>query len=323
MTDTPARRRPHGALIRRGVKMTQLQLITALAETGQVLAAADRVGMTQPAASRLLAQLQDSVGTPLFERHPRGVKMTEAGEILARGAARMLNDLDLTHERIAQTVQGASGFARIGSVTGPSLQWLLPVVRALRSERPGLELVIHVDTSAKLARALLSREIDFFIGRVPEGADSRPFHFEPMRTEPISLLVRQGHPLTTVPAPTLGQCLQFDWVMQPAGGLLRQTIETYLISRGHRPPEHVLGTTSILFTLAFLQDTDAIAPVASAVADFHARETHLAGRLEILEVAPDLHVQTYGLVRRAQDELPPAAEHVFKQLQTMLVAPET
>lgn len=317
MSHASTPRRAQGAFIRRGVKMTQLQLISALADTGQILAAAERVGMTQPAASRLLAQLQDSVGTPLFERHPRGVKLTEAGDILARGAARMLNDLDLTQERIVQTVQGARGFARIGSVTGPSLQWLLPVVRELRDRLPGIELVIHVETSAKLARSLLSRELDFYIGRVPEGADSRPFVFEPMRTEPISLLVRQDHPLTRIAAPTLTDCLAYDWVMQPSGGLLRQTIESYLISRGYRAPERVLGTTSILFTLAFVQDSDAIAPVASAVADFYAQETHLGGRLEILDVAPDLQVETYGLVRRAQDELPPAAEHVRARLLEM------
>lgn len=317
MTRAPSPRRSQGALIRRGVKMTQLQLVAAIAETGQVLAAAERVGMTQPAASRLLAQLQEAMGTPLFDRHPRGVKLTEAGEILARGAARMLNDLDLTQERIVQTVQGARGFARIGSVTGPSLQWLLPVVRDLRAELPEIELVINVDTSAKLARALLSRELDFYIGRVPEGADGRPFHFRPMQSEPISMLVRQDHPLTWLAQPDLSDCLAYDWVMQPAGGLLRQTIESYLRARGHRPPDRVLGTTSILFTLAFVQDSDAIAPVASAVADFYARDTQLGGRLEILNVAPDLHVETYGLVRRDQDELPPAAEQIHARIAAM------
>ncbi|SHJ73495.1 DNA-binding transcriptional regulator, LysR family [Palleronia salina] len=308
-------------LIRRGVKMTHLQLVAAIAETGQVLSAAEKVGMTQPAASRLLAQLEKAVGAPIFRRHLRGVKLTEVGEILAKGATRMLSDLDLTQERIDQTLQGAHGIVRIGSVTGPSMQWLLPTVRDLRAEFPQIELTVHVDTSVKLTDALLSRELDFFLGRVPDGVDPRPFRFEPVSEEPIALVVRRGHPLSGRTELTLDDCLDFDWVMQPPGGLLRQTTENYLVSHGFRLPERTLGTTSTLFTLALVHDTDAIAPLARAVAEFYVRETGIGGRVDMLDVAPDLRVKTYGLVRRIEDEATPAAERVIRQLMERAPTP--
>ncbi|QFU08095.1 HTH-type transcriptional regulator GbpR [Rhodobacteraceae bacterium THAF1] len=315
MSRTDARTdRLTGHLIRKGVKLTHLQLIACLKETEQILAAAEMVGMTQPAASRLLSQLESATGATLFNRHPRGVRLTEAGEVLANGAIRLLADLDLTQSRLLQSMHGETGLVRVGSVTGPSLKWLLPVIHLLRRDFPQIELAVHVDTSTKLAVDLLSRELDFFIGRVPDGTDGRPFLFNPVREEPISLVVRQGHPLAQKPKTTLEECMSFDWVMQPPGGLLRQTTETYLVSRGYRLPEHVIGTSSTLFTLGLIHTSDAIAPLASDVAEFFVRDTALAGRLETLNVAPDLRVKTFGLVRRSDDDLSPAAQRVHDML---------
>ncbi|ROU04073.1 LysR family transcriptional regulator [Histidinibacterium lentulum] len=302
-------------LARRGLKITHLRLISALAETRQVAAAAQRVGLTQPAASRLLAQLEQIVGTPLYRRHPRGVTLTEAGRTLARDATRLLNDLDLINERVTQAALGVSGIVRVGSVTGPSLQLLLPVVRDLRVAYPGIEIAVTVDTSAKLADALLSRDLDFFIGRIPDGADSRPFLFEPIEEEPIALVVRRHHPLFRRTDLTLEECLEHDWVMQPPGGLLRQTTETYLLARGYPLPKRVLGTTSTMFTLALINETNAIGPLARAVADFYIGEDGLGSRLARLDIATDIRVKSYGLVRRADDSETPAAARVLALLR--------
>ena len=119
-------------LVRKGLKFSQLRLLAVLRETGQIGAAAQQVGMTQPAASRLLAQLEEMIGAPIFRRHARGVSLTEAGTIMADQAIRTLRELDLSQERVLQAVQGTRGLVRIGSVTGPSLALILPLVRELR-----------------------------------------------------------------------------------------------------------------------------------------------------------------------------------------------
>jgi DNA-binding transcriptional LysR family regulator len=151
---------PHprqNALVRKGLKFSQLRLLAVLRETGQIGAAAEKVGMTQPAASRLLSQLEEMVGAPIFRRHARGVSLTEAGLIMADQAVRTLRELDLSQERVVQAIQGTRGLVRIGSVTGPSLEIVLPLIRELRVSTPAIELAIQVDTSDKLAEALLAR----------------------------------------------------------------------------------------------------------------------------------------------------------------------
>ena len=70
-------------LAARGLKLRQLQLIVDVADTGQVVAAAQRLNMTQPAASRMLSELEHLLGVKLTARHPRGVNLTAAGTRLA------------------------------------------------------------------------------------------------------------------------------------------------------------------------------------------------------------------------------------------------
>ena len=172
-----------------------------------------------------------------------------------------------------------------------------------------------VDTSARLADGLLARDLDFYIGRIPDGADSRPFLFEPIEEEPIALVVRRHHPLFRRTDLTLEECLDHDWVMQPPGGLLRQTTETYLLSRGFPLPRRVLGTTSTMFTLALIHETNAIGPLARAVADFYIGEQGLGSRLARLNVAPDIRVKSYGLVHSADGGTTPAASRVLALLR--------
>lgn len=298
--------RTQDELVRRGLKFSQLRLLAALRDSGQIGTAAAQVGMTQPAASRLLAQLDTMAGTPIYTRHPRGVTLTEAGHILADQATATLKGLDSAYRKVGQIGSGVRGHVRVGSVTGPSLELLLPAMREARLAYPDISITVRVETSDRLAEALLADDLDFYIGRVPDSADARPFSLHKIGAEPISLIVRLHHPLSRAPAPTLQDCLGFDWVMQPPGGLLRRTAESYLLERGLPLPRRVIGTTSILFTLALLHDTNAIAPLARAVGDFFIQRAALGSRLDILPVAQDMAVADFGIVSRAGDPFSPA-----------------
>ena len=303
------------ALIRKGLKFSQLRLLAALLDRDQIGAAAAHVGMTQPAASRLLAQLDEMAGTPLYQRHSRGVTLTEAGRILAEQAARTLRDLDRVQERMAQVRGGLRGHVRIGTVTGPSLELLLPVLREARLAFPEIEVTVEVNTSDQLAEALLADGLDFYIGRIPDAADARPFVVDPIGAEPISLIVRLDHPLLQKPNLTLQDCLSHDWVMQPPGGLLRRTAENYLLERGLPVPRRVISTTSILFTLALINETNGVAPLARAVGQFFIQRATLGSRLETLPVAEDMAVKDYGLVQLVDAETRPATASILDLLR--------
>lgn len=312
-------------LIRQGLKLSHLRLLAALSETRQISAAANQIAISQPAASRLLAEIEGIVGTKLYQRHPRGVSMSAAGALLGERARGMLRALDDTRRDLVDIANGQSGSVNIGAVTGAAIEFVLPVIREARLLFPEHDVTIDVDTSDRLAERLLGGELDFYLGRVLPDLDVSAVNMQLVGNEPVSLIVRKGHPLLGREAVSLQECLNYDWVMQPPGGLQRYTVDRYLLEHAYRPPNRVVNTNSLMMMLALVTRTNAIAPVSRAVADFYAGPDGLSGRIETLPVAHKMAVAPFGLVTLRDYDMPAASAEVhrmlLKHLQSQQILP--
>ena len=301
--------------VRRGLRLAHLRLLVALQDTGQISGAASRVNVTQPAASRLMAELERIAGASLHSRHAKGVTLTLAGELLAEKASAILSHLDDAHEALDGIARGVRGQVHIGAVMGPALELVLPTLRELRVTYPEIEVSVDVETSEKLIELLLSRDIEFYLGRLPSDVDARWVKMRCIGPEPVSFIARAGHPLTKLGRIGVSQCLPFDWVMQPSGGLMRRAVETYLLENAYDLPERIIGTSSLLLTLAIISETNALAPVATSVGQFYARRSALGSNIRVLPVAEPISVSPYSIVLPTQRELSLAGETVLGVLE--------
>lgn len=301
--------------IRRGLRLPHLRLLIALETTGQMSGAASHLAMTQPAASRLMAELERIVGASLYTRHAKGVSLTQAGKLLADKGHTIIRQLNDASQEIAEMAQGVRGHVRIGAVTGPALEIVLPALRELRIAYPEIEISVDVETSDKLAASLLSRELDFYIGRLPAEVDGRVVRMRRIGPEPVAFVVRSDHPLTRKSAISIDQCLPFDWVMQPPNGLMRREVETYLLENGYAIPARILSTSSLLLTLAIISETNAIAPLARSVGEFYSRRSGLGGNIALLDMTDHMDVSAFSFVFPAGQELSPAAQRVLTALE--------
>lgn len=305
-------------LIRQGIKLSHLRLILAVKATGQISAAARDLAISQPAASRLSAELERIVGVKLYDRHPRGIILSEYGERLAARARNLLSELNEAGRELVELSTGMSGSVRIGSVTGPAVELVLPAVKQAREAYPKIDVSVNVSTSDVLAADLLADRLDFFIGRIPADQNPRQFQAVFLVEEPIRLIVREGHPLAEKTSPHIAQplsladCVAYDWVLQPEGTLLRHTVENYLTANGVDLPRNFLNTSSLFLTLAAIVQTDAIAPVARSFAGLIGRDA-LGGKIAALPIANDLAISPYALISRVKRSLSPASD-VFYDL---------
>ncbi|MBD9528171.1 MULTISPECIES: LysR family transcriptional regulator [Paracoccus] len=304
-------------LVSRGIKLRQLALLVAVQRSGQLSLAAALMNITQPAASRLLADLERIVGAQLSQRHSRGITLTPAGERLAERARSMLRDLDLAGREVRDINRGSVGSVHVGSVTGPSLDLVLPVVRSLERSEPYLRFKIEVTSSDRLVAGLLSGNLDLYIGRVPEGIEASQFDTIPIGAEPLSLVVRRDHPLARRKGLTLEECLPFDWVMQPTGSMLCDTVERYLTGRGLALPSTVISTGSLMLSFAFVMRSQAVAVMSSSAARLFS-EAGEGGPVTELDVVPGLSVPAYSIVTLRDREPTPAAQIFLKVLEEEL-----
>lgn len=282
-------------------------------------AAAAQLAISQPAASRMAAEMEEIVGVPLHTRHARGIHLTPYGVRLALRAATMLEGLDDTAREITEMERGNQGAVTIGAVTGPAIDLVLPVIRRARVMHPKISISVMVDTSDKLAEDLLASRLDFFVGRLQGDVDPKMFSLIEIGTEPVSLIARSGHPLTRSATISLEDCIAYDWVLQARGGLMRRTVEDYLLAQQIRLPDKILSTSSLLLTLAYISQSNAIAPVAKAVADFHGREDGLDGRIVTLPVEAEIKVPPYSLIIHAHRPLSPTSQVLFEMTAELAV----
>lgn len=298
--------------VRRGLKVQHLRLLAVLAETGQISAAAEALAMSQPAASRLAAETGRIVGADLYRRTSRGIELTPAGEAIARRARRVLLEIDETEREVREILEGRSGHVKVGSVTGPAIEYVLPSIRQARLGMPRVTVNVEVATSDVLCDALAQGRLDFYLGRLPDDRDRRRFSLRTIGPEPISLVVRSGHPLLRTPGRLAERLAEFDWVLPFEGTLLRATIEDALMRQGIPLPAKVVNTSSSMLTLVTVSRTNAIAPLSRSLARFFAAEFGDARSVAELPVGFALEVEPYALVCSAGRELTPAAQAMYE-----------
>lgn len=298
----------HDALQQKGLKLAHLRLLALLADTGQIGLAAERMGIAQPAASRLLAEVERITGHPVHTRLGRGIELTPVGRALAQRAQRIQAELGAAARDVAEIGGGVAGLVRIGSVTGPAMERVLPALRAARMTLPDVRAEVAVTTSDILCQQLLAGRLDFVIGRLPEGPDARLLTFRSISDEPVALIARRNHPLDRGQPVAPADLLAHDWVMPAADTLLARTVAARLRILGLPDPQHRLSTASFLLTLALLQQSNAIAPLARAVVEAFTRAPDAP--YVRLPVDLGITVEPFGLVMRSGVRLPPAARRI-------------
>ncbi len=299
--------------------LKQLRLIAAVAEHRQLSLAAQALALTQPAASRSLGEIEQLCGDALFERHPRGMALTPLGELLARRARNVLQQVDEAAEEVARFRAGRGGTVRIGAVTGGAIGLVVPAIGQLKRHAPDAEVHVEVAMSRELIRALRAMRLDFVLARIPPDVDPAELDVVRAGVEHVDVVAGRTHPLAARTEVGLADLLAHDWVMQESGAPIRVAIEEALLARGARPPERVTNTSSLLVTIAMLEATDAVAPVSREVTRLLTGGGAAPG-LVALPLVERIVVAPYSLLSIRGRRLTPVAQRCHEMVAEMLAA---
>lgn len=178
------------------MELRHLRYFVGVGEEQHFGRAAERLHVAQPALSRQIQDLEREMGFPLFDRLPRGVRLSAAGKLFLSDARRILQDVDEAKRRAEQIALGRAGTLRIGIAM--ALSWHGMVVesfREFRRRQPDAELVLHHLLSIHQVEAILSGRLDagFAATVTPWHKDLAHWQFAEDR---ILLAVPKGHPLT-------------------------------------------------------------------------------------------------------------------------------
>ena len=273
--------------------------------------AGEAVGMTQPAVSKAVRDLERDLGVRLFERGNRGVTPTSYGEALVRHAQRVLAQLEHAAEEIDDLAHGTGGRVAIGTLLAASA-WLLPkAIARLRTERPRVLVDVVEGTNDRLQPMLLRGDLDMVVGRLSEFRHRAGIHHEPIYSEGILILARPGHRLTEQSDLRLADLQDADWILPPPDTTLRRQLEKAFFDAGLDPPRCVVQSISHLTNRHLICESDLIGAWPRGVAADDLAQGHLVSLPVPLNGAP----WPVGVSTRKLARLSPAAEALLSALR--------
>jgi DNA-binding transcriptional LysR family regulator len=217
------------------MEIRHLQTFAAAADRESFTRAAESLELTQAAVSQQVAALEKELGTNLFERQGRGVRLTEPGRRLYGYARQILDLVDEASLEVGETEQRLTGILRIATSTVPS-EWLLPELLAeFRTRWPHVRESLAVSDSSVATAAVEAGEADVgFVGELPR---SSALVATAVAEDELVLIVAADHPLAGKGTTTLKQlCLESLIVREPGSGS-RRCVERALDAHGLSPAE--------------------------------------------------------------------------------------
>jgi DNA-binding transcriptional LysR family regulator len=298
--------------IRARLKTRQLLLLVALAEEGNIHRASEVLNMTQPAASKLLKDLEDVLGVLLFDRLPRGMRPTAYGEAMIRHARVALSSLNHAHDEVQALKAGRFGQVSVGAITTPGIMLLPQAIAQVKQTHPTLRVRLEVETSDVLMERMAQGKVDILVARLFAQHDKTSLRFETMAEEPAVAVVRPGHPLLSIDKLTLRDLSTWGWIVPPEGSVLRHRFDLMFREQGLDAPENLIETGALLFVTKMIAESDMVGLVAGDVGRYYAQHNIVA----VLPTDLPCRMDAFGLITRTDRPLSPAARVMLDAIRS-------
>jgi DNA-binding transcriptional LysR family regulator len=298
--------------IRFHLKIRQLMLLVRLDEERSLVRAAAKAGLTQPAASKLLRQIESALDVKLFDRHARGMTPTCYGEILVRHAQLALSELGLAREEIVALKSGLSGRAAIGTVLNPGINLVPMAVARIKQRYPGIVASIEIGPSRDLVQKLLRGDLDMVVGRVYDSSRTDDLRYEPLAAdEQHAVIAGAQHPLAGRKNLQLEHLVEQPWILPPAGSLVRDKLTGMFVQHGLPMPTNIVETQCLPVITTLLRQSDMVVVLPEEACQSCCQE----GVLTVLVGNLPLGVGAFGLITRRHHKLSPGAQLMLSTLR--------
>ncbi|MBS0339098.1 MAG: LysR family transcriptional regulator [Proteobacteria bacterium] len=258
------------------LRLQHLVLCRALVESGTVSEAASMLHRTQPALTKMLQELESSLGVKLFERGRLGARPTAAGKAFFDRSGAMLNEWRILSEELEAIAKGERGILRVGATPLTTLTLMPQALGRLRKERPGLLVRFREATIHDLVLALDAGELDCVVGRFSGellGTEAvGALRHERLYDQVLCIVSGTEHAMARRRRVTWKDLASQDWVLPPPELATRNIFNSSFIREGLLPPRPVFESSSFATSISFAHQLGVLAIVpleAARIAQAH------------------------------------------------------
>jgi len=255
------------------LERSHLAIILEVHKQGSLTAAAQSLFLTQSALSHAIKKLEQQIGTDIWLREGKSLRLTQAGEYLLALANRVLPQLAMADARVKQYAAGERGTLRIGMECHPCYQWLLKIVSPYLARWPDVDVDVKQKFQFGGIGALFSYEIDLLV--TPDPLYKPGLHFEPVFDYEQVLVVPRKHPLAKVAYVKPAQLSDEVLITYPVAIDRLDIYTQFLMPAGIAPSRHkTIETTDIM--LQMVESGRGVAALPRWLAEEYAEKMDIA-----------------------------------------------
>ncbi len=255
--------------------------------------AATKLGKAQSYISKQLSQLEDKVGSILFNRSSKGIEPTQEGEVLVRWAKYFVAGLTSAQEELDAVKAGNAGHINIGvgSVSAPVL--LPRSLLAFREKHHNIKINIRHDTSDRLLSDLEDRNLDIVVARLPSFG-LMEYETHKLADNEVKVVASKNHPLKEVKNISWKKLTEYDWIVPESDNTARIQLEHLLEEQGLKMPSGFIETMSLPVITSLVRKSNLITFYAQDVAE----EVSKHEGLSILDFKLELKLEPICIIVR-------------------------
>jgi len=300
-------------IVGRRVTLRELRLFLAVARSGSIVRAANEIGLTQPALSKSIAELERTFGVRLFDRTNRGVTPTPHGEVLLRRATGVFEELRQAVDELGTLTDASRGELRLGG-TPTMCAGLLPrAITSVLGNRPKFRFHVAELESGKLGSEVLTRSLDVGLGREQVVGANENLVFDRLFDDRLFIVAGAHHPLAGRRSITLEEAADQQWVLPTTEASVTAQFGSELRKQRLELPQSTVTTMSVLVRYELIASNSFLTVMYGSVLRFG----NMPKFLRVLPIALPAGIPV-GILRLKNRTLAPSAEFVIGVIREMV-----
>jgi DNA-binding transcriptional LysR family regulator len=260
--------------IGRRIKLRDLHILMAVADTGSMAKAATRLRISHPAVSKAISEIEGALGVRLFDRNSQGAELTAYGEVLLRCGVNVFDEMQQGLRSLEHLSDPNSGEVRLGCTDIILHSLVPPIVRKFSRAHPGVQLDVKLtNPGGHQIQELRERKIDLLMTRATGPQDD--FHSEVLFDEPFVFIVGAHSELARKRRISLNDIVGGNWVLPPydsaPGALVAEVFRASDVS----PPRPLVKTIAIQLTVSLIATGEFVGILPASVAALSAHQAAL------------------------------------------------
>jgi DNA-binding transcriptional LysR family regulator len=296
-------------VIKSRLRLKHFEVFRNICELHTVRKAAAASNMTQPAATKLIHELEEMFRVVLFQRSRRGMQLTPHGEILRRHIGIVLADIGNISEDLDIFTRGGGGHIRLGILPSLSSALLEKCVNKLLHAYPRAQFSLVEGTTDELLDGLLQNKLDLTFGRVLHAGHPSSLRLTKIYTEIFDIVCARRHPLAKRVDVRWKELASARWVLPAVGTPLREIAESMFTSRGNLRPVVAVASSSFHQLRYVIAGGELLGVLPHSIAE----RARLDGDLVILRPKQAAKVAPISLIARSDFEPAPMVA-AFEQI---------